>query len=439
MGLNYSGYHSHNGKVTVTDLFVWCFAVWPLFWNLWVNIRLTSAISSTLPVILLIGISFFSLLMVKRVGTNFFVVWMIFLFAISISGVRGLKNVALFDITVIFCCILLCACIQNTRIDTEMISKCLYGCGLFISITIILDAATHIFSTSLLSIYTDYGRDTIRNLRSNTIATGGILPHTGNAGCFVCTGLGTYIISLRGKKPTIRNWLIIAVFIISFLLLQKRGFLLDMLIAAFLIWILGWRLEEAFRFNLHKQLKKALFIIVSVIALIALYLFVPLVRETADSLISRFSSDDVSFSGRTYLYALAYRLYQTNPIWGIGWGNYRQHTLGIFWRSSTSTYEVHNVYLQLLCEAGIVGLITFIIAVSSTLIIGIKKYRSLLKADEKDIEFYSCQLGLYMQIFFLGYCFTGNPLYDYNFLVTYFIGILLTLYKSPLYKNGEPR
>ena len=35
------------------------------------------------------------------------------------------------------------------------------------------------------------------------------------------------------------------------------------------------------------------------------------------------------------------------------------------------------------------------------------------------------RLSMYIQLFFITYCFSGNPLYDYVFVVTYFIGIAL--------------
>ena len=433
----FEGGYRPQRKKTSTDLLILCFVFWPLFWNLWAVIDVTNSLSAYGSVAILIGLSLLSVLLRKKLRKSYLLLWLLFFAAVLMSGMHGIRNAAILDLSVMFCGALFCMSMQDAEIDTMMIMRCLWFCGLFVSATILLDALTRVFSTTLLPIYTDYGKEVILK-RGAQIATGGILPHTGNAGCFVCSGLGAYIISLQGKKWNVKNWIVIAVFFAAFLLLQKRGFLLDMILAAAAIWLFGRKFDRKLRYNPKKTTRLIAVLIAALLAAVVLYLFVAPVRETVDAMIGRFSSKDETLSGRTVLYALALKLFMTSPVFGIGWGMYREQTMGIFSGASESTYEVHSVYLQLLCEAGIIGLAVFLIAVCAMLIPAVKKYRSYLAAGEKGIGLYSCRLGIYLQLFFLAYCFSGNPLYDYNFLITYFIGILLTLqWRRPEPKNGE--
>ena len=100
--------------------------------------------------------------------------------------------------------------------------------------------------------------------------------------------------------------------------------------------------------------------------------------------------------------------------------------MGFFGLADIS-YAVHSVYIQLLCETGIAGLVPFLLSAVSSLIYGMRKYRKILKSGKYIQEKVIVELGIAIQIFFLAYCASGNPLYDYNFCITYFIGIMLTL------------
>lgn len=62
-------------------------------------------------------------------------------------------------------------------------------------------------------------------------------------------------------------------------------------------------------------------------------------RPTADELTS----------GRIGLWKKAWELFKENPVFGIGWEQFMNH--------NKYEHEVHNTYLQWLCEAGIIGFI----------------------------------------------------------------------------------
>ena len=275
---------------------------------------------------------------------------------------------------------------------------------------------------------------------SHTALNGGIFPHTSTAGCYICAGIGAFYARhshQTEKKVGVSGWVQILVFFISFLLLRKRGFTLDVTLTFFFLFIVGTKMEKGMRINMSRQLRLIIAVLLVAGVGVALYYSIEAVRTLVDSFLDRFFSDDTTLSGRTMLYELAIDLFLSSPITGIGWGKYRSNTLGIF-RANDATFETHNVYLQLLCETGVVGLLLFLLVVGATLLATVRKYRLYLRTDSGRQTPSVLRLSLYLQVFFLAYCVSGNPLYDMNFLVTYFVGVLFfVLCKTPAVGPSE--
>lgn len=412
--------------VKINDLLILCFAAWPFFWNLWVSLKVTTNFSYFLPRVLLAVLTVLFCLKRRTFTKSALFIWIPVFIAFVISGFRGNFSTALADIIVLLCGFIICLAEERRNINSTLIMQCMFVIGFFVAITVLADAVTGLFYRRLLSLYTQSAQ-TVMYKRNIRISTGGILPHTASAGCFICSGLAANFFLQKTKKSNHTGSIRILIFIISILILQKRGFLLDIVLTVFFMWIFSWRFTKNERVKLRKQMMFAFTIIVLCVVAGLLYYYVPMVQFYTDSLLNRFTNSEGTLSGRTLLYSLALSFFRRNPLLGIGWGKFRGYTQGIFSQYSTSTYEVHNVYLQLLCETGIIGLVTFITAVGTTLFHSIKKYRSFINAGFTERQFQAVRLGLFLQLFFIFYCLSGNPLYDYNFLITYFIGILLTL------------
>lgn len=130
-------------------------------------------------------------------------------------------------------------------------------------------------------------------------------------------------------------------------------------------------------------------------------------------------------NGREEMYSLGFDLWNKHILFGNGWGSYSinyQKYLYINGISDSSYLDCHNIYIQLLCETGVTGLTLFLIITLGTLIMSIKLR---LKMKESMLDF-----AIIYQIFFLMYGFSGNPLYDPQCYVIYFvcIGIFLIYY-----------
>ncbi len=117
----------------------------------------------------------------------------------------------------------------------------------------------------------------------------------------------------------------------------------------------------------------------------------------------------------------AISLFKQNPIFGIGWRQFR------YVASNVNGNDVHNTYLQLLAETGMFGFIVFIYFFAMNYVRAIKLINNKLRT--MNIQTYSpIYFSLGYQTFFILYCFTGNPLYDIQLRTLYFVCCGITQY-----------
>lgn len=113
-------------------------------------------------------------------------------------------------------------------------------------------------------------------------------------------------------------------------------------------------------------------------------------RRTANSMVGYETGDDFS-GGREFMWLRAISLYHEHPLFGIGLGN--------FTRVGGFDTDVHNMYLQCLCEQGIVGFILFLIMIVTCLIVTIRSVRKALDSQNKALLMFSlaCQLSYMLE------------------------------------------
>ncbi len=152
-----------------------------------------------------------------------------------------------------------------------------------------------------------------------------------------------------------------------------------------------------------------------------LYLLAPLFSDSRNSITRLFEyasladGGDIT-NGRMALYADAIKEFENNPILGIGWGNYR-----VIYESS----GVHNIYLQLLCECGIVGFFIIVFSMGMALIKSVKQLKKSIRYNSASI-ITICKLSVFLQIYTWVYGVFGNPIYDQNYLLMYILGLMLS-------------
>ena len=252
----------------------------------------------------------------------------------------------------------------------------------------------------------------------------GFATHYSQNGIFLAISTGViFCIIICNKDKRIRNITSFLISIIALILTGKRGPLLFCILSILILY---------YMYKSNKPVERLIKIIgiiaIGISGVIILSKYVPAIENT----LNRFTSygSDIT-NGRTELYEFAWQWFNENPTFGIGWGGYPYRVnktfIGAIYGRNSNMYA-HNVYLQLLCEVGIVGFLLFMVPMFYTVI----KTKKLLKMNrfnkiilDKDEEC-ALSISLFVQIFFLLYCFTGNPLYDYSSLFPYMISCAVT-------------
>lgn len=213
---------------------------------------------------------------------------------------------------------------------------------------------------------------------------------------------------------------------ITLLLTGKRSTFVFLLVAIIAIYFVS-------SVGVKKISRIAIIASAALIMLAGLFIFqsqlsnVPVLNRLIETINGIRQGEDIS-SNRTGIYLYAYSLFKENPIWGIGWGHFRSMTLGnITW---VNTVEVHNIYLQLLCETGIVGFSIIMFPIVVYLIHAYKAVRYEIVKKQMQQWRVLLQFAFSYQVFFLLYGIVENALYDYNFLIMYFLSCaIITVYE----------
>lgn len=194
----------------------------------------------------------------------------------------------------------------------------------------------------------------------------------------------------------------------------KRGHVLFTIITFIILYFIT---------NRDKFTKKVIkFIFAGVTSIIILYVvscFIPQIMIGIERFNKTIIENGDLLTGREEFYLLAINLWKGKKFFGNGWGafsNYYQ--LYLSKKVGVSYLDAHNVYIQLLCETGIIGAIIIIGIMYVILLKTIKLVKDKNINNSSEILF-----SLGYQIFFLLYCFSGNPLYDPQCYVMYFITI----------------
>ena len=221
------------------------------------------------------------------------------------------------------------------------------------------------------------------------------------------------------QKHKIANISLLIFLFCTEFLVAKRGPTLFLLITLFIVLFV----KET---NVSRKIiKSSKYICLVIILFILAYIFIPGVENMVIRILTPNNSDDVS-SGRFYLYGLAFKMFLKNPLFGQGWGSFLDQVTG-------TTYQgVHNDYLQLLAELGIVGFIIFIIANIGTLYCSYKVFKKYRKTEYRGTwEQKWILFSFSYQIFFLLYALTGLPHYSYEQFTLYIMlcGLGMGMYK----------
>lgn len=211
------------------------------------------------------------------------------------------------------------------------------------------------------------------------------------------------------KNYKLYNIISLIIGFIALFLTAKRGPLITNIIVILLITIIFGNI------NIKNFIPKvAIFIGISIIG----WQIISEIPQ-ANIMIEKFEtftkSNDIT-NGRTDLWYEAISYIKMNPIIGIG----------AYATPRVMGEMTHNIYIQLILELGIIGFLFFALAMLKSFVLTLKNYFKIKgKKTLKDSEKVFFSISIYIQLYFLIYGISGNPLYGITFLMPYFISIAM--------------
>lgn len=218
--------------------------------------------------------------------------------------------------------------------------------------------------------------------------------------CFV-NGLNS-----TSKLKRIVNYVIAAISLFALVATQKRGVLVSATIAALV--------TSAQYFWIRRSMKKLMQMVIVFCVIVLLLYVVMLKTESGLKMLERFTeSDDIS-SGRFERYQSILSSIEDTHFFGYGTGAMK---VGF-------GNDAHNIYLQILFDHGILGLMVYLVFFAMPL------FSCLKKAKQGDTSGYVL-ISMFLQVLFLCYGLTGNPLYDYCLFMFYLLTVSMMNMRQP--------
>ena len=209
----------------------------------------------------------------------------------------------------------------------------------------------------------------------------------------------------RTERRIVRNSLSLAFLLLAMVILGRRGELLAALVATGLL-VLALCSRRKRRIILLAGALCAIGGIALVLIFLPYLRQIPVLARYVETVEQILSGTDFT-SGRGPLMAAAVKGFLAHPIFGLGWGQYLQLSaeIGMCDPNGKLMADCHNIYLQFLCETGVVGAVLLLIPIGYLLITACRMLRHAKAAGDPDalrfasvsflIQFFLLFLGLY--------------------------------------------
>ena len=248
----------------------------------------------------------------------------------------------------------------------------------------------------------------------------------------VYLALGILICMYESRKISVGRIVELGILWLAFLATNKRGHLVFLLITILIVYyVVGTK---------NKKIERGIKIVFAALILVAVligasYLFpsIPIFRRLV-SVFSLFTDDadlNAVSSGRINIYNQEIELFLSHKVWGIGWQNFADYSKS----RDVSGYisQGHNVFLQLLCETGIVGFVLFF-AINLYYLVQclrvnaerLRENRAEINNDAESHLIAGNKTCLGFIVFYYLTWLTGNSLYDSVFVYIWVVAIMIT-------------
>ena len=238
----------------------------------------------------------------------------------------------------------------------------------------------------------------------------GISGQIGTNGIFFSILIGLFFSELKANYKNKFVYIGLVLSIIGLMLTGKKGLILSCVCSVIIILIIS-------NFDTVKKwiykYKKACMFGAALLTIVIASLIVVIIKNNLFY---------TSIASRAILYDQMFNAIIENPIFGHGVQSVSYFTEG--------GKLGHNIYLQTCTEQGIIGVICLIIAIYIPLKLLVRKvsFENIkLTLNENKRTFFA----LFTHIFIIIYGIFGNPLYDYNLVLIYFL-ILASAFSKQL-------
>lgn len=257
------------------------------------------------------------------------------------------------------------------------------------------------------------GAESLR-LEYNSGCMPGFTNHYSTNGMLLACGLiisGSYYIACENSK--LKNILLFVVFTVAILFTGKRAHIIFGLAAVFVGYYVYMSDKKKSRL-----MNSVGILLMGLVAIFIIINYIPALSMVFNRFLETAEAGDVTL-GRTKMWAAALKFFKSNAVFGIGWEQIRHRTI---WQ-----LNIHNIYIQLLAETGITGFLFFVSFFIYILVRSIRLLSQMKMNNECENWCQAMVFSVSMQVFFLLYGFTGNPLYDKEMYFPYYIACAVYL------------
>lgn len=196
--------------------------------------------------------------------------------------------------------------------------------------------------------------------------------------------------------------------VIALLLTSKRAHLLFGIATLIIVYYIV---------NPEKRIQKSFkLMMAAVVTLVGLNFLIDYIPDIA-KVFERFQtagSDNASLL-RLLMWERAQSIFNEHPLVGIGWYGFRYQS-GLS-ASTGAAAGCHNIYLELLCETGMIGFCVYAFAMAYSLIMTLRNISFVHNSENEGLKHMKWALAssFAIQFFVILYGLTGNPIYDATF------------------------
>lgn len=307
--------------------------------------------------------------------------------------------------------------VPTTNGDLKIFRKFIIFVGIFCAVGVFAQLIfPSLFRSIVLPQFQNYSQiNKLEETFTNRSSYFGFVSDTSIAARYISIAIAYLVISMYADRnlKKLTNIVLLIIFTIAVLLTGKRIYVGGLVISLLIMYLAFAQITKKI-----KRILISLLIIVIIITLlptIAQLLNIPALNRLA-VVINMISTGEDLIGYRLILYDKAFAFFKQNPWLGIGWRQYRNSVQNY----AGYSLNVHNIFLQLLCEIGIIGFVLFCLFF-------VKEYFQTRKLLKINIISYDMTLMLlFIQIYFLICGIAENELYVATGFAYYFVACALS-------------